>query len=71
MLISNNQGGLAMVKNKKSFKGKDAEAAKVVYRKGDKYYCTECNSVIEMHGDCPSCHKHIDWDQVKAVMKQF
>jgi hypothetical protein len=59
-----------MARDKPTDEGKNEKVDKAVYRKGDKYYCYECNSVIEMHGDCPYCHKHIDWDKIKVQIKQ-
>jgi rubrerythrin len=41
------------------------EVAAKIYKKGDKYYCAECNSELPMHRDCPSCHAHIDWERVR------
>ena len=44
--------------------GKSPEVVAEIYRKGNKYYCAECHSELPIHQSCPTCHKHIDWDQV-------
>lgn len=35
-----------------------------VMKKGEKYYCTECQSEVPVHQTCHNCKKHIDWDRV-------
>jgi hypothetical protein len=44
--------------------GKSPETVAQIYRKGDKYFCAECNSELPVHQPCPTCHTHIDWDRV-------
>jgi hypothetical protein len=44
--------------------GKNPGVTAQIYRKGDKYYCAECNSELPIHQSCPTCHAHIDWDRV-------
>ena len=43
--------------------GKSPEVVAQIYRKGDKYYCAECNSELPFHQECPTCHTHIDWNR--------
>jgi hypothetical protein len=40
-----------------------------IYRKGDKYYCAECNVQLPVHQSCPTCHLHIDWDRALADIR--
>jgi hypothetical protein len=44
------------------------EVAAKIFKKGDKYYCAECNAELPIHTDCPGCHAHIDWERVKSEM---
>lgn len=44
--------------------GKTPEQVAQIYRKGDKYYCAECNSELPIHQSCPNCHAHIEWDRL-------
>ena len=60
-----------MTKNSKQDKAKKPPESSGVYRKENQYYCSECNSVIEMHGDCPNCRTHINWDKVKIEIDQW
>jgi hypothetical protein len=60
-----------MVKKDKPDKEKKPEDSPEVYRKGNQYYCAECNSVLEMHGDCPYCRAHINWDKIKVEIDQW
>jgi hypothetical protein len=50
-------------RNAEMAEGQSPAVAAAIYRKGDKYYCAECNTQLPMHTDCPSCHAHIDWDR--------
>ena len=43
--------------------GQSPDQVAAIYRKGDKYYCAECNNELPMHQSCPTCHLHVDWDR--------
>ena len=51
-------------RNAEMAEGKSPEVAEQILKKGDRYYCAECNSALPIHTDCPGCHAHIDWDRV-------
>ncbi len=55
----------ALKRNAEMAEGQNPEVAAQIYKKGDKYYCAECNSELPMHRDCPSCHAHIDWERAR------
>jgi len=50
-------------RNAEMAEGQSPEMAARILKKGDRYYCTECQSELPFHSDCPGCHKHIDWGQ--------
>ena len=54
-----------MKRNNEMAEGKSPEVVAAIYRKGNKYYCAECQSELPMHTDCPSCHAHIDWGRLR------
>jgi hypothetical protein len=35
-----------------------------VYKKGNKYYCTECHQEVPVKQACHTCKREIDWDRV-------
>jgi hypothetical protein len=45
------------------------EVAAQILKKGDRYYCAECNSELPIHQDCPSCHAHLDWDRILPMSR--
>ncbi len=51
-------------RNAEMAEGQNPAAAAKIFKKGDRYYCAECQSELPMHTDCPTCHAHIDWDRV-------
>jgi hypothetical protein len=53
-------------RNAEMAEGQTPEVAAQIYKKGDKYYCAECHSELPMHQDCPTCHIHIDWEQIRV-----
>ena len=40
-----------------------------VYKKGEKYYCTECHSEVPIKQVCHTCKKEIDWDRVITELR--
>ncbi len=54
-----------LARNAEMAEGKSPEEAAKILKKGDKYYCAECNSELPIHQDCPSCHAHIDWERIR------
>jgi RNase P subunit RPR2 len=52
-------------RNVEMAEGKSPKEAIAIYRKGGKYYCSECHSELPVHTDCPACHAHIDWDRTR------
>ena len=40
-----------------------------VMKKGEKYYCTECQTEIPVRQACHNCKKEIDWDRVLSEMR--
>ena len=43
------------------------EIAAKIFKRGDRYYCAECNTELPMHTDCPTCHAHIDWERARFM----
>jgi hypothetical protein len=52
-------------RNAEMAEGQSPEMAAKILKKGDRYYCAECNSELPLHSDCPGCHMHIDWDRAR------
>jgi hypothetical protein len=44
--------------------GQNPEITVKIFKRGEHYYCAECQSELPIHRDCPTCHAHIDWDRV-------
>ena len=45
-------------------KGKSKGSDLGVYKKGEEYVCTECNTTLPLRQPCPTCKREIDWDRV-------
>jgi hypothetical protein len=52
-------------RNAEMAESQNPEIAAKIFKKGDRYFCAECQSELPIHRDCPSCHAHIDWDRVR------
>ena len=50
-------------RNLEMAEGKSPKEAAEIYKKGDKYYCAECQSELPYRKSCPVCKKEIDWDR--------
>jgi hypothetical protein len=50
-------------RNAEMAESQNPEMAVKIFKKGDRYYCAECQTELPMHRDCPTCHAHIDWER--------
>ena len=53
-------------RNAEMAEGQSPERAAQILKKGDRYFCAECQSELPIHHDCPACHAHIDWDRISV-----
>lgn len=52
------------IRNDEMAEGKSPEVVADIYKKGDRYYCSECHSELPVKQACPVCHKELDWDRI-------
>lgn len=53
----------------KKGKAERTEVVGGIYRVGDLYYCSKCNTVVKSGEECPNCHTEFDWEKIRAALQ--
>jgi hypothetical protein len=48
----------------------DNEKSCGVRCEGEKYYCEDCDTEIQVDQDCPQCQRQVDWERAIAGVKR-